>query len=186
MRIRHRSVYSFLFLVLLALINWFIKSDELRNPQAKMPSPTPTRKISEEVMVVKRVVDGDTIELQNGKKLRYIGIDTPETKDPQQKMQCYGQEAYIKNKELVEGKEVRLVKDTSETDRYGRLLRYVYLVPVATGEAEIFVNEYLVREGYAQAVTFPPDVKFNQYFQELQKKATAENKGLWSNCSIKN
>src|SRR5687767_6587423 len=68
---------------------------------------------------VVRVIDGDTIELENGQKVRYIGIDTPETKKPRTPVQCFGQEAYQKNKELIEGREVLLEKDVSETDRYG-------------------------------------------------------------------
>lgn len=76
---------------------------------------------------VKRVVDGDTIELENGERLRYIGIDTPETKHPTKPVQCYGEDAYQINKKLVEGKTVKLVKDISEVDKYKRLLRYVYV-----------------------------------------------------------
>lgn len=76
---------------------------------------------------VVRVIDGDTIEIEGGDRVRYIGIDTPETVDPRKPVQCYGQEASNKNKELVEGKTVELEKDVSETDKYGRLLRYVWL-----------------------------------------------------------
>ncbi|MBI3335237.1 MAG: thermonuclease family protein [Candidatus Portnoybacteria bacterium] len=75
---------------------------------------------------VARVIDGDTIELENGQRVRYIGIDTPETSDPRKPIQCFGIEAAKKNQELVEGKMVRLEKDVSERDRYARLLRYVY------------------------------------------------------------
>lgn len=128
---------------------------------------------------VARVIDGDTIELETGQKVRYIGIDTPETKHPTKGVQCYGKEAAAKNRELVEGKQVRLEKDISETDRYGRLLRFVYLP--ATSK-EIFINEYLVREGYAHAVTFPPDVSKADLFQDAQQIARGGNKGLWSTC----
>ena len=87
----------------------------------------------EKLYNVIRVVDGDTIEIEGGQKVRYIGIDTPETVDPSRPVGCYGKEASDKNKELVEGKIVRLEKDISETDRYGRLLRYIYV-------GDIFVN----------------------------------------------
>lgn len=147
---------------------------------AKIPSlltisPTPIM-YEEKTVLVKRAIDGDTIELENGKKLRYIGIDTPEIKEPRKSVQCFGRQAWEKNKELVEGKLVRLEKDVSETDKYGRLLRYVYV-------GEVFINNYLVRQGYAQAAAFPPDVKYQSQFLEAQKEARINNRGLWSQCS---
>lgn len=123
---------------------------------------------------VKRVVDGDTIELASGEKLRYIGIDTPETVDSRRGTECLGAEASARNQELVEGKEIFLEKDVSETDRYGRLLRYVYL---ATDSAS--VNEQLVREGYAKASSYPPDVKYQAKFRAAEADARANQRGLW-------
>src|SRR3989338_2673862 len=78
--------------------------------------------------VVARVIDGDTIELETSEKVRYIGVDAPETVHPKKSAQCFGREASKRNTDLAEGKLERLVKDVSETDRYGRLLRYVYLL----------------------------------------------------------
>jgi len=121
---------------------------------------------------VLRVIDGDTIKIEGDKVVRYIGIDTPETVHPSKPVQCYGKEASYKNKELVEGKEVKLEKDVSETDKYGRLLRYVWL-------GDMLVNEYLVREGYAQSSSYPPDVKYQNKFIEAQRQAREEKKGLW-------
>jgi endonuclease YncB( thermonuclease family) len=132
---------------------------------------------------VERVVDGDTIELNTGQKVRYIGIDTPETKHPSKPVQCFGKEASKKNTELVEGKDVLMEKDVSNTDRYGRLLRYIYLPnPDATDEA-IFVNEYLVEQGYAHLLTYPPDVKYDQLLRSAETQAREEGKGLWSACN---
>lgn len=132
---------------------------------------------------VARVIDGDTIELETGEKVRYIGVDTPETKHPSKPVQCFGREAAQKNKELVEGKEVLLEKDVSETDRYGRLLRYIYLPnPEATDEA-IFVNELLIEQGFAQVITYPPDVKYHTLLLQAQKQAQSEEKGLWGSCN---
>lgn len=128
-------------------------------------------------VLVARVIDGDTIEIEGGQKVRYIGIDTPETVDPRKPVQCFAIEATKKNKELVEGKRVRLEKDISETDKYGRLLRYVYV-------DGIFVNDYLVRQGYAYASTFPPDVKYSEQFLAAQKEARENNRGLWKECQI--
>ena len=125
---------------------------------------------------VTRVIDGDTIEIEGGARVRYIGIDTPETVAPTSTIQCYGKEASNKNRELVEGKQVKLEKDVSETDRYGRLLRYVYV-------GDTFLNDYLVRQGFASAFSYPPDVKNQSQFTEAQTEARNNNRGLWGACS---
>lgn len=131
---------------------------------------------------VTKVIDGDTIEVNGGIKVRYIGIDTPEIGDSRKKVECYGREAAEFNKQLVEGKEVRLEKDISETDKFGRLLRYVYLPADRQGVNDLFVNDYLVRQGYAYAATFPPDVKYQEQFREAEKEARENSRGLWSAC----
>lgn len=124
---------------------------------------------------VLRVIDGDTIEVEiNGQKykVRYIGINTPELNP----VECFGREATEKNRQLVEGHKVQLEKDVSETDKYGRLLRYVFL------ENGTFINETLVRTGYAHAVTYPPDIKYQEVFREAEREAGENNRGLWSDC----
>lgn len=123
-----------------------------------------------------KIVDGDTIDVNiNGAPftVRYIGIDTPETKDPDSPVQFYGPEATNRNTELVANKEILLVKDSSETDQYGRLLRYVF----ADG---IFVNETLVKEGYAHAKAYPPDTSCHALFTEAEEQAKTQALGLWS------
>jgi len=125
-----------------------------------------------------RVVDGDTIRVRIGGReytVRYIGIDTPETVKPGSPVECFGPEAKRRNEELVGGKVVELEKDVSETDRYGRLLRYVYV----DGR---MVNAILVEEGYAQVATYPPDVKYQELFLKLQRRAREEGRGLWGAC----
>jgi micrococcal nuclease len=122
--------------------------------------PTPPASDLVEAQVT-RVVDGDTIHvLIDGAeyRLRYIGIDTPETKHPTLGVEPFGPEASQANSELVEGKTVWLEKDVSETDRYGRLLRYVYV-------DDLMVNEELLRRGLARVATFPPDVKYVDRFR---------------------
>lgn len=122
------------------------------------------------------VVDGDTIKVSDGsseKTVRLIGIDTPETKDPRKPVQYYGKEASAFTKDLLELRHVNLQKDISDTDRYGRLLRYVYL-----GDGTL-VNEKLLREGYARVSTFPPDVKFADLFVEAERDAREHRRGLW-------
>lgn len=150
-------------------------------PTVSAPSPeikgaeTQKSQNANEEAIVKRVVDGDTLELADGRKVRYIGINTPESVDPRRAPQCFGKEASLKNKELVEGKTVTLEKDVSEKDKYGRLLRYVYV-------GNIFINDFLVREGYAYAATYPPDLRYQQEFQEAQVQARTQNRGLWAGC----
>ncbi len=124
---------------------------------------------SEQALVV-RVIDGDTIEVEiagQNYRVRYIGMDTPERGD------LFFQEATDANALLVAGQTVTMVKDVSETDRYGRLLRYVYL---ADGT---FVNAELVRQGYAQVATYPPDVAHQELFVTLQQEAREAAVGLW-------
>ena len=129
----------------------------------------------EERVLVSRVIDGDTVELEDGRKLRYIGIDTPELVHPDKATECFAKEAMEENKRLVDGKTVRLESDVSETDRYGRLLRYVSV-------ENTMVNDTLVRQGFAHASTYPPDVKYSQQFLEAEKEARENNRGLWGGC----
>lgn len=132
------------------------------------------------VVLVTKVVDGDTIEIEGGQRVRYIGIDTPETVDPRRPVGCFGKEASRENKNLVEGGEVILVKDVSETDKYERLLRYVY---IKTEDGSLlFVNDYLVRAGFAKASTYPPDVRFTEQFTRAEQEARENNRGLWGRC----
>ena len=81
---------------------------------------------------------------------------------------------------MVEEKEVILQKDISETDKYKRLLRYVFL-PLEDGNL-LFINDYMIREGYGRTLTYPPDVKYTEQFLEAQEQAKAENRGLWGKC----
>lgn len=147
------------------------------------PSPSDVAGIGGQEVLVTRVIDGDTIEVQTGMDIstvRYIGVDTPETVDPRRPVQCFGRQASKENKKLVEGKKVILVKDVSETDKYGRLLRYIY-VKLENGEL-LFVNDYLIRQGFAKASTFPPDVKYSQAFLEAEREARENKMGLWNSC----
>lgn len=128
-----------------------------------------------EKVLVTRVIDGDTIEIEGDKRVRYLGIDTPETVDPRRPVQCFGKEATAKNKELVEGKYVRLEKDITETDKYGRLLRYVYV-------DDKLINLELVRDGFAVILTIPPDVKYADQLLAAQQGAREAKRGLWGEC----
>jgi len=131
-----------------------------------------------ETFKVTRVIDGDTIEIKGGERVRYIGIDTPETIDPRKPIQCFGVEASKKNKELVGGKTVRLEKDITNRDKYNRLLRYVYV-------GNVFINLELVKQGFAYSYPYPPDIKYQDQFIKAQQEAQKTKQGLWNACPPK-
>lgn len=146
---------------------------------APTPEPTfgPTGQTTEANVV--RVVDGDTIVVAYGGreyKVRYIGMDTPETVDPSSPVEWMGQEASGANKALVAGKTVVLEKDVSETDQFGRLLRYVWLT---NGSTWTLVNLELVKQGFASVATYPPDVKYVDAYLAAEQDARAGGIGLW-------
>lgn len=139
-----------------------------------------TQGIEGEQALVIKVVDGDTIEIDSGQTVRLIGIDTPETVDPRRPVGCFGKEASNETKNLINGKVVILQKDVSDKDKYRRLLRYVFL-PINNDQI-LFVNDYLVREGFAKVLTYPPDVKYNEQFRQAEREARETKKGLWGKC----
>ncbi|HPS20262.1 MAG TPA: thermonuclease family protein [Candidatus Omnitrophota bacterium] len=126
---------------------------------------------------VRSVVDGDTVELANGRRLRYIGVDAPETRYRQGNRWVYAPEQYAEeakkfNREMVEEKNVRLEFDTVKEDKYGRWLAYVYV-------GDVMVNEALLREGVAVVFTFPPNVRYTERFIAAQQDARVNKRGLW-------
>jgi micrococcal nuclease len=155
----------------------FGNQESLSNLVDQLPMALQTQPQSQlDQAIVTRVVDGDTIVVTIGGKeyrVRYIGVDTPESTT---KQECYGREAARFNRSLVDGQTVRLERDVNETDRFGRLLRYVYL---PSGE---MVNEILVREGYALARSFPPDVKYQERLRAAEREARQAQRGLWAAC----
>jgi len=135
---------------------------------------------------VRRAVDGDTLQLESGERVRLIGIDTPEMHESnklerdahrsgQEKstIQKLGREAYEFTKNLVEGKWVSLEFDVEKYDKYGRLLAYVYL------KDGTFVNAEIVKQGYASLMTIPPNVKYADKFLKLYQEAREQRRGLW-------
>jgi micrococcal nuclease len=143
---------------------------------ATTPASTASQQVSLEVKVIK-VLDGDTIEVEiNGvpTRVRYIGMDTPEVSP---EAESFAKEASDFNRSLVEGKTVRLEKDVSEVDKYGRLLRYVYA-------GDVFVNAELVRVGLATAWPYPPDTKYQQILERAEVEAKNAKRGLWVPLSL--
>lgn len=140
------------------------------------PAPEGLLQKSDLVTVV-RVVDGDTIDVllnATTTRVRYIGIDTPEPYRDREPA-CFSRESSDKNRDLVEGREVRLVPDAEDVDKYGRLLRYVYV-------DEVFVNQVLLEGGYAVPLTIKPNTLHAKDFKILADKAKADKLGLWSAC----
>jgi micrococcal nuclease len=159
-------------LVLLVAVGWRPLRDALDGGDPGASASQPAR--------VVRVVDGDTIVVARGgaeERVRYIGVDTPETVKPRTPVQCFGKKASAFNHRLVEGRSVRLVADAEERDRYGRLLAYVY-----RADDGLFVNAELVRRGFATTLTIPPNVRYAERFRALAAEARRAGRGLWSAC----
>jgi micrococcal nuclease len=185
MKTRLRRAGTILAIILLGLASRYVSEPPGRvrtvtNKEAQITSVATSSAFAAvtaefETAAVKRVIDGDTIELTDGRRVRYIGINTPETVDPRRTVECFGREASVKNKQLVEGKTVKLEKDISENDTFGRILRYVYVT-------DVFINDYLVRQGYARASTYPPDVKYADRFVASEREARLSARGLWNAC----
>lgn len=124
-------------------------------------------------LICTRVVDGDTIILSNGEKVRLIGVDTPETVRPNYPVEYYGKEASAFTKKMAEGKPVRLEYDWQQRDKYGRLLAYVYLMDGT------FINAEIIQQGYGHAYTRFP-FKFLDQFRQYEKEAREAKRGLWA------
>jgi micrococcal nuclease len=177
------SILGGVFLVLLLSISAYAPKNFSRDLAAILemfsrPAPIPG------LYEVVSVVDGDTIKVKiegETKTLRLIGIDTPETVDPRKPVQCFGRQASDKAKEVLSDKMVRLEADPSqgELDKYGRLLRYVFL-PDGT-----FFNRSMIEEGYAHEYTYETPYKYQAEFKAAELKAREGKLGLWdtSICS---
>ncbi|GAB4139683.1 MAG: hypothetical protein Tsb009_08740 [Planctomycetaceae bacterium] len=138
------------------------------------PAPQQTFSFnSTRLYVVERVVDGDTLLLENGTRVRLLGVDTPETKHPHKPAEPLGEEAYEFTKRHVEGKKVTLRFDRERRDRYRRVLAYVYV-------DDWFLNEELIRNGFSRAETrFPFRKSMKQRFRNAEAEARKHRRGIW-------
>lgn len=161
----------------------------LINDKGQTPAPVVKTTNTFEEAKVLRVVDGDTIEIDRGKrkeKVRFVLVNTPETVHPKKGAEFYGKEASNFTKSQLTGKTVYLQKDTSDTDRYGRLLRYIWIERPSSDnpsneeiKSKCF-NAILLAGGYANVSTFPPDVKYVDLFRKIERQARDGNVGLWN------
>jgi micrococcal nuclease len=174
------------------------------------PKSSTVRLQNHKVYTVKRVVDGDTLVLSDGQKVRLTGIDTPESKANAKAIRDsrrsgedlatithQGKEAAAFVRRMIEGKQVRLEFDVQRHDRYGRELAYVYDVETlkfhpefktaqglwTQGDSEIFLNGSIVRSGYAMPMTIPPNVRYAGLFKQLYREARDQKRGLWAQGS---
>jgi len=141
--------------------------------------PAPTPPADGELAVVLDVTDGDTIRVDRGdggnERLRYIGIDTPETVKPDSPVEPWGPEAAAANKKLVADQVVLLERDVSDTDRYDRLLRYVW---VEGPDGWLLVNAELVAQGLAEVRSYEPDTKHDRYLRGVEDAAREAGAGM--------
>ena len=139
---------------------------------------TPALAQTSQTVTVRRVIDGDTIEvnppLSWTEDVRLLGVDTPETVDPGEPVEPYGPEASAFTKQQLEGERVTLIFDQEKRDQYGRALAYVRI----GGQSETF-NETLLKQGYAQLYVVPPNDRFEARFSQAQDQARQAQRGIW-------
>ncbi len=184
-RIRRVTVPTIIAAFLAALIG--LAAEALRPARSgNAESVSVTFHGTPESTVVARVVDGDTLHLADGRRVRLIGIDTPEihesaklrrdserTRQDIQTIKALGRQSFEFTRTMVEGKPVRLEYDVERQDKYKRLLAYVYL------EDGTFVNAEIVRQGYANLLTIPPNVRYADLFKQYYAEARENRRGLW-------
>ena len=178
-----KQISSILSAIILIVLAWYTQTHHIPSPKSKVSGSTikydkSIKTVPGQPIQVVRVVDGDTVELINGERLRYIGIDTPEEVDARKPVQCFAYQAAEENRRLVEGKNITFQKDVSTYDKYGRWLGFVYL------EDGTFVNLELVKNGYAFAYPYPPDISKSDIFRDAQAYAREHSLGLWAGCDV--
>jgi micrococcal nuclease len=135
-----------------------------------------------ESAVVRRVVDGDTVELEDGRKVRLLNMDTPETVKENTPVMCYGYEASQFTKKILTGKNIQMVSDKEKTDKFGRHLRLIFLSGQDISKVENSINYELALNGYARVREYKPNVQFEPIMREAESKAKRNRVGVWGAC----
>lgn len=177
-RILIALLFFLLFIFIFLFIIKFINLQPITQNTQLSISPTPT--LIRQKAYVNFVFDGDTIELQGKITLRLLGIDAPETSNKYTKFasECFASDSAKIAKELMMGQNVEIEKDVEDKDKYGRLLRYVWV-------DEVFVNEFLVRNGYAKLESSNKlNFKYQKELEKAQDEAKREKRGLWRECKF--
>lgn len=188
MKIYKKSFYLIFSLLVLVFILAFSLSFYIKKSQSprstKIPSATPTltatpsTSLRQKAKVIK-IIDGDSIVLDDGREVRYIGINTPELPNKYNNFateECFARQAKDTNDALVLNQEVELESDINDKDQYGRLLRYVY-------SDGVLVNEFLVEWGFAKVETSYPEKRYFNLFETAQSQARSQKRGLWGKCN---
>ncbi len=171
MRPTPRKIYS-LPVLLIIFLACSLGGDVSPTPTAVPPGGNgPTQPAGLETATVAQVVDGDTIELADGRRVRYIGINTPERNQP------YYQEATEANRRLVGGKDVQLEFDAETFDKYGRSLAYIWVDGT-------MANWEIINRGFANVFTVPPNVKYDEDFRQAERDARENERGLWAGSDV--
>jgi micrococcal nuclease len=176
---RGAAIWVAVFAALVAVANTLL-ADDLKPGKGPIAATRDAAQTQPRTAKVLRVVDGDTIIVRDRsggavERVRYIGVDTPESVKPNTPVQCFGHQASEFNRRLVEGKTVRLVPDQEPRDKYGRSLAFVYA-------GSSFVNAELLENGFARTIEIPPNTSKAGYFAGLERVAIRTNKGLWRAC----
>lgn len=180
-----KSIVVLLIILFLLPLGLYCAGSSTFNSQGRISIPFGKAYTYEDILV-KRAVDGDTLVLEDGRRVRLIGIDTPEVHESEKlyrdskrggmdvrTIQALGKRSYEFTRKLVENQRVRLEFDVEKNDKYGRLLAYVYL------KDGTFVNAEIVKQGYASLMTIPPNVKYTDLFKKLYQEARESKQGLW-------
>lgn len=178
----NKRLKQIIVVIIFVLLSLFGSSQFLNNGSYESQSGYTQDFVNElksNALTVSRVIDGDTIEvLENGEpiKFRLIGIDTPETVHPEKPVECFGEEAKAEMQRLLEGEEIYFNYDNAigQSDRYGRTLVYVWRV-----SDDLFINQYMLSEGFANFYENTPPIHFDTDFRESENQARAEGRGLW-------
>jgi len=180
-----KSIFVLLLILFLLPLGIYCSHNTTNDSPGKISIPFGKSYTYEDILV-KRAVDGDTLVLENGERVRLIGIDTPEIHESEKlyidskrtgmdirTIRALGKRSYEFVRALLENQRVRLEFDVEKRDKYGRLLAYVFL------KDGTFVNAEIVKQGYASLMTYPPNVKYVDLFKQLYKEARESKKGLW-------